>query len=124
MDQQDFEQFVSEAYRKDKNDPENLKKIYDFLSNLLEWKFSMKIWWIFEDGEAREIFDFLRSKKRTCKMCLNQNGEYTIEAIYTDRDFLGKHLKELLDFNKRGYTFEDTKKIINIFEGGIQINTK
>lgn len=102
---------------------DKIKIVVEGLMTLLEWDFRLKIWWIFNE-KAKKIFDFLKEKKRTCNWILTQADMYEIEAPIMDRDFFKKYFKELFNPKEYGYIFEDSKKIIELFEGGIEIKNK
>ncbi|MDP2628926.1 MAG: hypothetical protein Q8P15_03450 [Nanoarchaeota archaeon] len=103
---------IKEAYiSKDKN------KMAEEIFKLLDWKFTLRIWWI-HDNKEKKIFDFLRKKKRTSMLVLDNNLMYSVEALIMDRDFFKKYLSELFFPEKYNYDFEDSEKKIEITHDG------
>ncbi|MBI4116523.1 hypothetical protein HY449_02145 [Candidatus Pacearchaeota archaeon] len=129
MEIEELKKYAEESYwnnkRRPKKDIESKRILLaKGISEMLEWGFKLTIWWIYDEKEAKKLFNFLTDKKRTCRLILDQNGAYSIELPKMDRDFFRKYSNEFFSSSSYGYTFEDGKKVIEIFEGGIEIKNK
>ncbi|MEK6898452.1 MAG: hypothetical protein AABX28_03800 [Nanoarchaeota archaeon] len=112
---------IDENYSSEKY---NSKNILDEIVKLLKWRFIMIVGWIFDEKIAKEIFNFLTNKKRTCRLILDQSGAYSVETPLMDRDFLKKYYDKLFNPREHSYFFDDSAKTIEIFEGGLRIKNK
>ena len=108
-----------------KSDEEQVPEIAQEIMKLIKtWEFKLVIKWMFHEGQAEPIFNFLKNKKRTCRLILDNKDQYSIEAPIMDRDFFLKYIKEIFFPQDYMYTFENPHMKIEIFEGGLNIKEK